>query len=124
MSVNRDDLIVQMKEASAILLEEKDHVSFVDVLIRMGKLAKADYDAWRFGRVRSLEERIALNLSKIGHTLREFQRYARTRDLRPSKTVYQSWGKGPKTQLRFSKHGDPNIEAAYATHFLKPKESE
>ncbi|MDH4164422.1 MAG: hypothetical protein OEW15_17300 [Nitrospirota bacterium] len=119
---SRESLVEQMQETSAMMPEEKGFISFVDVLMRMGKLTKTDHDAWRFGRVRSLEERIAVNLSKIGHVLREFQRYARTRDLRPSKTVYQSWGKGSKTQLRFSKHGDPNIEEAYATHFLKPKE--
>jgi hypothetical protein len=44
--------------------------------------------------------------------------------LNPSMTVYKSWGKGKKTLLQFSKSGDPTIEAAYATHFVKPNRTE
>jgi hypothetical protein len=36
-------------------------------------------------------------------------------------TVYKSWGKRKKTLLQFSKSGDPTIETAYATHFVKLK---
>jgi len=121
MSVNRDDLIIQMQEASAIVLEEKGYVSFVDVLMRMEKLTKADYDAWRFGRTPCLESVITVNLTKINHLFRAFQQHARAGGLRPSKTAYLSWGKGPKRQLRFSKSGAPIIEDAYAAHFLKPR---
>lgn len=124
MSINRTDLIEQMQEASAMLLEEKGYVSFVDVLMRMGRLAKVDHDAWRFGKVRCLEEVVTINLAKISHLLQAFQRHARAGGLRPSKTAYQSWGKGRKRQLRFSKSGTPNIEEAYATHFLKPRGGE
>ncbi len=121
MSANRDDLIGQMREASAILLEEKGYISFVDILLRMEKLAREDHDAWRFGRTPCLERVITLNLAKIAHVLRAFQQYARDSGLRPGKTAYVSWGKGPKRQLRFSKSGAETIEEAYATHFLKPK---
>jgi hypothetical protein len=38
-------------------------------------------------------------------------------------TVYKSWGKGKKVLLQFSKSGDPSLETAYATHFVKPKAS-
>ncbi len=124
MSLNRDDLVRQMREASAALLEEKGYISFVDVLMRMEKLTKADYDAWRFGRTSCLESVIAVNLAKISHLLRAFQQHARAGGLRSSKTAYLTWGKGPKRQLRFSKSGAPNIEDAYAAHFLKPREGE
>lgn len=124
MSINRDDLVKQMQEASAILLEEKGYVSFVDLLIRMGRLTKEDHDDWRFGRTSCLERVITVNLAKINHLLRAFQQHARAGGLRPSKTAYLSWGKGQKRQLRFSKSGTPNIEEAYATHFLKPGEGE
>ena len=124
MSTDRADLVRQMQEASAILLEEKGYVSFVDVLMRMGRLTKADHDAWRSGRTSCLESVITVNLTKINHLLRSFQQHARTGGLRPSKTAYVTWGKGQKRQLRFSKSGAPNIEEAYATHFLKPREGE
>ena len=121
---NRNDLVIEMQEASAILLEEKGYVSFVDVLMRMGRLTKEDHDAWRFGKTSCLERVITVNLAKINHLLRAFKQHAQAGGLRPSKTVYLSWGKGQKRQLRFSKSGMPNIEEAYATHFLKPGEGE
>ena len=120
MSTSRDDLVERMREVSAALLEEKGFISLVDILLRTGKLAKEDHDSWRFGGTPCLERVIALNLAKITHLLRAFQQYARDSGLRPSKTAYVSWGRGPKRQLRFSKSGTQNIENAYAKHFLKP----
>ncbi len=122
MSANRADLAGHLREAATTLLEENGYISFVDVLLRMGRLTEEDHDAWRFGKTPCLENVITLNLAKIGLLLRSFQQYARSHDLRPSKTAYLSWGKGPKRQLRFSKSGTPALEDAYATHYLKPKE--
>ncbi len=124
MSPNRNELVEQMKEAASQLLREKGYVAFADVLMHMGKLTKDDHDAWRFGKVCCMEELITINLSKISHLLRAFQQHAQASGLRPSKTAYVSWGKGPKRLLRFSKSGAPSIEEAYATHFLKPREEE
>ena len=122
--MNRNELVKQMQEAATMLLKEKGYISLVDILMRMGRLTKEDHDAWRFGKTPCLERVITLNLAKIGLVLRSFQEYARFHGLRPSKTVYLSWGKGPKRQLRFSKSGTPTIEVAYATHFLTPQEGE
>lgn len=124
MGANRADLIRQMQEVFAILLEEKGCVTMVEVLMRMGRLRKEDHDAWRSGKTPCRENVIMLNLAKIGLLPRSFQQDARAHGLRSSKTSYLSWGKGPKRLLRFSKPGTPAIEDAYATHFLKPKEGE
>lgn len=122
MSLDRKELVEQMMEAFTLLLQEKGYVSFVDVLMRMGKLTKEDHDAWRFGKVRCMEEVITINLAKISHLLRAFQQHAQASGLRPGKTVHVSWGKGPKRLLRFSKSGAPSIEEAYATRFLRPRQ--
>ena len=122
MSLNRNDLIKQMNEASSVVLHEKGYIGFVDVLIQMGKLTKDDCEAWRLGKVRCLEEVISVNLAKVNHMLRTLHKNCRNGNLRPSRTAYLSWGKGPKRPLRFSKSGDPNIEDAYSTHFLRPRE--
>ncbi len=119
--MNRNDLIKKMDEASSEVLRETGYISFVDVLIRMGKLSKEDYEAWRFRRVPYLERVIVLNLPKINLMLRTLHQNAKKGGLHPSKTVYVSWGRGAKVPLRFSKSGDPHIEEAYLTHFLKPK---
>lgn len=122
MSSNRSDLIKQMSEATSILLREKGYIAFVDVLIQIGKLTKKDHEAWRNCKVPFLEAVVSVNLAKLNHMLRSFQKNCRNGNLRPSRTAYMSWGKGPKRPLRFSKSGDPNIEEAYSTHYLRPKE--
>jgi hypothetical protein len=117
--VNRDELISSMNRATTELLREKGFVSFVEVLMRMGKLTREDHDAWRMRRIPYLERAIRLNLNQLSLLLRTLRQNAVKGKLKPSKTVYVSWGKGPKRPLRFSKTGHPRIEEAYATHFVK-----
>ena len=122
-SLNRHDLIKKMNEVSSEVLREKGYISFIDILIRMEKLTQNQYEDWRFRRVPYLERVITVNLPRLNLMLRTLHQNAKKGGLRPSKTVYVSWGKGRRTPLRFSKSGDPNIEEAYSTHFLRPKES-
>jgi hypothetical protein len=117
--MNRHELVASMNQATTELLREKGFVSFVDVLIRMGKLTKEDHDAWRMRRLPYLERAIRLNLNQLSHLLRTLRQNAVNGKLKPSKTVYVSWGKGGKQRLQFSKSGHPRIEEAYATHFVK-----
>jgi hypothetical protein len=122
MSLNRNDLIKQMNEASSVVLREKGYICFVDVLIQMGKLGRENYEAWRFRLIPYLERVITVNLAKLNYMLRKLHENAKKGGLRPSRTAHVSWGKGARIPLRFSNSGDPNIEEAYSTHFLKPKE--
>jgi len=121
--VNRAELISRMNEVSSELLREKGFISFVDVLIGMGKLTKEDHEAWRFGVMPYLERAIRLNLSQLKYMLHTLKDNAKKGGLQPSRTVYVSWGKGPRRPLRFSRSGNPGIEEAYATHFVTPRES-
>ena len=75
---------------------------------------------WRRGRVAYLEHVINCNLSRLSRLLRMLRFHAHDLNLKPSLTVYKRHGKGPRQQLRFSKTGDPNLEAAYATHLIRP----
>ena len=124
MSLNRNDLIKQMNEASGELLREKGYVCFVDILIRIGKLTKENHGAWLHRKVPYLERVIQVNLMKVNYMLRTFAKNATSGGLRASTTAYMSRGKGPRTPLRFSKSGDSNIEEAYSTHYLKPKQTD
>jgi hypothetical protein len=38
--------------------------------------------------------------------------------LKPSHTAYMSWGKGRRQPLRFSKYGEPHLEALFSTHYV------
>jgi hypothetical protein len=119
-NMNRDDLIKKMNEASSVVLREKGYISFVDILISIGKLSQEDYEAWRFRKVPSLESVIRVNLPRINLMLRTLHQNAKKGGLRASTSAYVSWGKRPRVPLSFGKSGDPHIEEAYSTHFLKP----
>jgi hypothetical protein len=123
MSLNNRQIIEQTKTAALKLLKDKGYVSVADVLMELGKLSNQDYENWRHQKVPYLEKVIQVNLSKINAILRTLQKYSQDNNLKLSKTVYRSWGKGPKKVLRFSKSGDQNIENAYTTHIVMPKET-
>jgi hypothetical protein len=121
---NRQDLEKALSTITSELLTEKGYICFVDVLMKLGYLSPSDYENWRLKRVSSLERVLNVNLSRINFIMKTVRRNSLNGRLQPSITVYKSWGKGKKTLLQFSKSGDPTIETAYATHFVKPKRIE
>ena len=121
MARNRQDLLRALSTITSELLKEKGYISFIDVFMKLGYLSKSDYENWRFRRVSPLERVLTVNLSRINFIMKTVRRNSLNGNSKPSMTVYKSWGKGKKTLLQFSKSGDPTIETAYATHFVKPK---
>ena len=123
--MNRRDLQKKLSIVTGELLRETGHIAFVDVFMKLGYLSQADYEAWRNKRIPFLEKAIKTNLGKINFIMKTVTKNSRNGKLRESITNYHSWGKGnKKSQLRFSKTGDRNIEMAYATHFLMPQQSQ
>jgi hypothetical protein len=119
---NRQDLERALSTITSELLKEKGYICFVDVFMQLGYLSPSDYENWRFRRVSCLERILTLNLSTINFIImKTVRRNSLNGHLKPSLTVYKSWGKHKKTLLRFSKSGDPTIETAYATHFVRLK---
>ena len=60
--------------------------------------------------------------------MRTIRAYGQKNGLRAAFCAYKRWGvkkeragKKPVIPLRFSKSGDPNIEQAYATHYVDTK---
>ena len=124
MARNRQDLLRALSTNTSELLKEKGYICFVDVFMKLGYLSQSNYENWRFKRVSSLERVLTVNLSRINFIMKTVRRNSLNGHLKPSMTVYKSWGKGKKTLLQFSKSGDLTIETAYATHFVKPKRTE
>ena len=103
------------------VLHVKNYVSCIDVLLGIGCLdVKATAD-WRTGKVPYLEKVIQGNLNKITWTLKCFRSWAFKKSLKPSETVYHTYGGGAKRTLRFSKSGEPGIEKSYRTHYVLPQ---
>jgi hypothetical protein len=100
--MNRKDIEKHLGPITSELLKEKGYISIVDVLMKMGKLSKEDYESWRFKKVPHLEKAIKINLSQTNFLIRKIQENSKNGKLRASKTVYKSWGKGAKKTLQFS----------------------
>jgi hypothetical protein len=104
-------------------LKKSTLVAPIDVFIEIGNLTKEKYEDWRFARVPYLEKVITCNLSKANRILRVLHYHALALGLKPSQTAYRKWGNGRKRiVLRFSKSGDPNLEAAYSRHYVVHRE--
>jgi hypothetical protein len=117
----RDDKYYpRVVRAVEAILAAGDVVTPIDVFVQMELLSKADVEEWRFGRIPYLEKVIRCSLGKTSRILRLLRMHIHDLDMRPSQTAYVQWGKGPRTPLRFSKSGDPNLEEAYSRHFLAP----
>ncbi|NOU84352.1 hypothetical protein GC102_00920 [Paenibacillus sp. LMG 31460] len=91
-----------------------------DHKIQMLKLV----EEWRFRRVPYLERVLNGNFGQFSFIMKEFRKTARDLNLKESYTAYMSWGKGAKSQLRFSKSGDYQVERHYSTHYVKPPNPE
>jgi hypothetical protein len=117
----RDDpLYPRIVRAVAEILKTGKVVAPVDVLVGMGLLTPDHLEDWRRGRVPYLEAVLTCNLTRLSRLLRIVRCHAHDMHLAPSITVYMRWGRGPKQRLRFTKTGNPGVEAAYARHFIWP----
>jgi hypothetical protein len=117
MNENLKRLESRVVSAAEATLAEKNVVSAIDVLMRIGWLTQARLDEWRQGRLRYLEAGISANLHKISAAMAMFRRWARGRKLSPSETAYVSRTRD-RHPLRFSVSGDRAIERAYRTHWV------
>lgn len=118
--MNRRELEKKLSPITSRLLTDKGYISLVDVFVSLGYLTEKDIEAWRMRKIPYLEKCIKVNLSKASSVVKTVRSNCINGKLKERFTAYKSWGKGQKTILRFSKSGQPNIEKAYATHFIKP----
>jgi hypothetical protein len=114
-----DPMFPRIERAVAGLLFKGNVVAPVDVLVGMRLLRPEHLNEWRRSEFAYLERVVTCNLSRVSRILRILRFYAHDLHLKPSFTVYNRHGKGPKQRLRFSKTGDPNLDKAYATHLVR-----
>ena len=121
----KDKYYPRVVKAIGQLLLKSDEIIPVEVMIEMGNLKKDKYEDWRRGQVPSIEKIFEGNLSKENRILRIIGFHAHDLNMIKRPTVYKQWGKEKKRTLKFSKYGEPRVEASYSTHFIlnqsKPK---
>jgi len=115
----KDERFVSVARSVAQILQTTNVVTPVEVLLRLGRITKQEYEDWRFGRIAYLERVCLGNLSKLNRLLRILDQHCRAIGLTPTNSAYRKWGRhGNRDPLRFSKSGDPNLEAAYSRHYI------
>lgn len=120
---NRVSLADRVTKAAEAALAAQHFVSAIDVLGGIGWLDREALERWRRGQVDCLERVVGTNLSRISEAMKLFRVWATARGLNASHTVYVA--RTPQRQtLRFSRSGNPTIEASYRTHWVSPELSE
>jgi hypothetical protein len=119
---NLEDRVIKAAEAA---LADQDFVSPIDVLVGLRWLSTPEVDHWRQERIDYLESQLTatLNPAKISTALATLRQWAGNQGLRPREVTYPSRSKDNRP-LQFSESGDPDVEAAYRTHWISPNLSE
>jgi hypothetical protein len=111
------DRVVRAAEAT---LAAQEHVSPIDILVRIGWLDGGTVERWRRGQIDCIEGAVQTSLPRILEALTLFQSWATEQGLSPNQADYVA--RTPQRQtLRFSRSGDAAIEARYRTHWVSPK---
>ena len=128
--MNNAELIKRVNASMYQQIWRRGYATPVDVLMDTGILSKQKYEDWRFGKVDYLERVCTANFMKLSLVLHQMRVYAQKANLKPSFCYYKRWGVKKKggqghtlvIPLRFSKTGAPEIERAYATHFVDSRQ--
>src|SRR5919109_4974318 len=100
MARSDHDILRELGQVTSALLHEKGYIAPVDVFLRLGYLTQTDYARWRRGQIPVLERVIRINLTRITFIMQALRRYSLQGGLRPSLTVYTSWGGRTRRRLQ------------------------
>jgi len=120
---NRVPLADRVARAAEAALAAEHLVSAIDILVGIGWLDPGAVGRWRRGQINCLEEAIQTEPPRISEAMRLFQAWATARGLSVGETVYVDRTPHRRT-LRFSRSGNPAVEALYRTHWVSSKLSE
>lgn len=108
-------LYPKVVKAVGQLLQEKDEIATVDVLIKLGKLAQKDFESWRQGKIDYLERVFQGSLSNAGIVLRIINFHMHDlKMIKANKTFKKING---KKVLIFSKTKVMKLEEVYSRSF-------
>ena len=108
-----------VRSAEAVLAEQK-YVGTLDVLSRMGLVAAVNVEAWRKGRIESLEELIQGSPEKIARSLELFLDWARGKRLIAHLVRYVRRTREGEVELRVFSEVDSEAERVLRVHFFSP----
>ena len=114
------DRVTQAAEAALV---DRHFASAIDVLVGIGWLDPGAVERWRRGQIDCLEEAVQVDPPRISKAIQLLGSWAIERGLSASPVAYVA--RTPRRQaLRFSRSGNPVVEASYRTHWISPELSE
>jgi hypothetical protein len=114
---NKLSLADRVSNAAAAALADQHHVNPVNLLVDIGWLDPGAMQRWRRGEIECLEATMRVRPERLAEALTLLRSWATERGLTSSPIDYVA--RTPQRQaLRFSRSGDPAIEAAYRTHWI------
>ncbi len=120
---NRLPLVDRVANAAEAALAARHFVTAIDVLVGIGWLDVQAVESWRRGQVDCLEQVIRIDLPRVAEAMKLFRSWATARGLTASEAAYVA--RTPRREtLRFSRNGNPAVEASYRTHWVSPELSE
>ena len=119
----RVPLANRVTQAAEAALVDRHFASAIDVLVGIGWLDPGAVERWRRGQIDCLEEVVQVDPPRISQAMQLFRSWAIERGLSASPVAYVA--RTPRRQaLRFSRSGNPVVEASYRTHWISPELSE
>jgi hypothetical protein len=120
---NPKALAERVSKAAEAALAAQGYVSPIDVFVGIGWLDAPTMERWRRGQIDCLERAVQTSLPRISEAIKLLRSWASERNLSASPTHYLA--RTPQRQtLRFSRSGDPAIEALYRTDWVSQELSE
>jgi hypothetical protein len=120
---NPKALAERVSKAAEAALAAQGYVSPIDVFVGIGWLDAPTMERWRRGQIDCLERAVQTSLPRISEAMKLLRSWASERNLSASPTHYVA--RTPQRQtLRFSRSGDPAIEALYRTDWVSQELSE
>ncbi len=116
---NRVPLGDRVAKAAEGALAARHFVSAIDVLIGIGWLDAGAVERWQRGQVDCLEDAIQGGPLRIPEAMQLFKSWAASTGLIASPTAYVDRTPQRRT-LRFTRRGNPEIEASFRTHWVSP----
>lgn len=111
-----DDLLRSIPAAIDRLLLEQGVYAPVELLLVLGRLRFADYEAWRCGDMATLELAFSDEQVGLAKFLEEAATHARALGLEPEKVPYEGW-RGRVAGLPLRAFVDDDLETAWRTHY-------
>ena len=115
--MNRQTIHAELEQAVA---EQGAYIPF-ELLMALGMLSYARYEAWLQGEVEVLEDALSCGRDELTEVLAAASDWASSLGLLPEARAYRGWGERSGRSLRYFRGDDGSLERLIVTHFRRDR---